>query len=71
MQNSIFDVVLAWTNDLSIAQAEARTLTTFAAGTIFGAVVLWGQHRYPDESIEQLADQIMPLLTAGVGHYTD
>ena len=71
MQNSIFDVVLAWTSDLDITQAEARTLTIFTAGTIFGAVALWGQHGYPDESIEQLADQIMPLLTSGVVHYTD
>ena len=71
MQNCIFDVVLAWTGDLNIAQAEARTLTIFTAGTIFGAVALWGQHGHPDESIEQLAEQIMPLLTAGVSRYTD
>ena len=71
MQNCIFDVVHAWTGDLNIAQAEARTLTIFTAGTIFGAVALWGQHGYPDESIEQLADQVMPLLTVGVSQYTD
>lgn len=71
MQNCIFDVVLEWTRSLNIDPAEARTLAIFMVGTIFGVVALWGKDGYSDETIEQLTDQIMPLLMKGLGSYID
>ena len=70
MQNSIFDVVRAWTDDLGGSEAEARTLAMFAAGTIFGSVVLWGQSSYSKQTVNQLAEQLMPLLMNGVSQYS-
>jgi AcrR family transcriptional regulator len=71
MQNCIFDVVLDWTRSLNIDPVEAKTLAIFMVGTIFGVVALWGKDGYSDETIEQLTDQIMPLLMKGVGSYID
>lgn len=69
MQNSIHEIVLAWANDLNISKADADMLAMFTAGSIFGAVALWGQCSYGGLSIEQLADQIMPLLMNGLSSY--
>lgn len=71
MQNSIHEVVLVWANKLKISKTEAKTLTIFTAGAVFGAVALWGQQSDSKQSSDDLAHQIMPLLMEGIKQYTD
>lgn len=71
MQDSIHEIVLAWTNELMISKADAKTLAMFTAGAVFGAVALWGQQSDSRQSIDDLANQIMPLLMMGVRQYTE
>lgn len=73
MQNAIYDIMLTWTNALgttSDAAHQSETLAMFMAGTIIGTVTLWKQHAYPDTTVEQLADQMLPLLMDGVGRFS-
>ena len=71
MEHSIHEVVSLWANTLTISKAEAKTLAMFTTGAIFGAGLLWGQQSDNRQSIDELADQIMPLLMEGIGQYTD
>ena len=71
MQHSIHEVVSLWTNTLTISKAEAKTLAIFTTGAIFGAGLLWIQQSDNTQSIDELADQIMPLLMEGIRQYTD
>ena len=71
MEHSIYEVVSLWANTLTISKTEAKTLAMFTTGAIFGAVLLWRQQPNNTQSIEDLADQIMPLLMEGVQRYTD
>ena len=71
MQNSIHEVVSSWANTLTISKAEAKTLAMFTTGAVFGAVSLWGQQSDNTQSIDELADQIMPLLIESIRRYTD
>ena len=71
MQGSIHEVVSSWTNTLTISKAEAKTLAMFTTGAIFGAGLLWVQQSDNTQSIDELADQIMPLLMEGIRGYTD
>ena len=71
MQHSIHAVVSSWANNLTIAKAEAKTLATFTTGAIFGAGLIWVQQSENKQSIDDLADQIMPLLTEGIGSYIE
>lgn len=69
MQNSIYDVTLRWAENLPQTQRGERSPETVAmvsAGTIFGSVNLWGQDKR-GLTIDQLADEIMPLLMDGIG----
>ena len=71
MEQSIHEVVSSWANTLTISKAEAKTLAMFTTGAIFGVGILWGQQSDNTQSIDELADQIMPLLMEGIGRYTD
>ena len=71
MEHSIYEVVSLWANTLTISKAEAKTLAMFTTGAIFGAVLLWGQQSDNTQSIDELADQIMPLLMEGVRRHTN
>jgi AcrR family transcriptional regulator len=71
MQNSIHEVVSLWANTLTISKAEAKTLAMFTTGAVFGAGLLWIQQSDNTQSIDELADQIMPLLMEGIRQYTD
>jgi len=71
MEHSIHEVVSLWVNTLTISKAEAKTLAMFTTGAIFGAGFLWGQQSDNTQSIEEFADQIMPLLMEGIRRYTD
>ena len=66
MQNSIFEIVLGWADDVAVSKSEARTLAMFTAGAIFGAVVIWGQDINNRQRIEDLANEIMPFLIKGI-----
>ena len=66
MQNSILEIVSEWADDIAIPKSEARTLAMFTAGAIFGAVVIWGQQVDTRQSIEDLANRIMPFLIKGI-----
>lgn len=71
MQHIIYEIVLSWTNTLDISDTEAKTLAMFTTGAIFGSALLWGQQPDNTQSIEELADQIMPLLMEGIRPYID
>lgn len=71
MQGSIHEVVSSWTNTLTISKAEANTVAMFTAGAIFGAGLLWVQQSDNTQSIDELADQIMPLLMEGIRQHSD
>ncbi|MBV7337881.1 TetR/AcrR family transcriptional regulator [Chloroflexi bacterium TSY] len=71
MEHSIYEVVSLWASTLTISKAEAKTLAMFTAGAIFGAGLLWGQQSDNRQSIDELADQVMPLLMEGIRQYTD
>ena len=71
MEHSIHAVVSLWVNTLTISKAEAKTVAMFTTGAIFGAGLLWGQQSDKTQSIDELADQIMPLLMEGIRRYTD
>ncbi|MEM7343696.1 MAG: TetR/AcrR family transcriptional regulator [Chloroflexota bacterium] len=71
MELSIHEVVSSWVKTLPISEAEAKTVTLFTTGAIFGAGLLWGQQSGNTQSIDDLADQMMPLLMGGIGEYID
>ena len=71
MEYSIYEVVSLWANTLTISKADAKTLAMFTTGAIFGAVLLWIQQSDNTQSIDELADQIMPMLMEGIKQYTD
>lgn len=71
MEHSIYEVVSLWTNTLTLSEAEAKAVAMFTTGAIFGAGLLWGQQSDNRQSIDELADQIMPLLMDGIRPYTD
>ena len=71
MEQSIHEVVSSWADTLTISEAEAKTLAMFTTGAIFGSGIIWGQQSDNTQSIDELADQIMPLLMEGIGRYTD
>lgn len=70
MQISIYEVVSVWANTLTISKIEAKTVAIFTTGVIFGAVSFWGQESDNTQSIEELADEIMPLLMEGIRQHT-
>ena len=69
IQNSIYEIVLAWTDGLNISKVQAKTLAMFTAGAILGAIVLWSQDTQR-MNIDELADHIMPMLLDGARLYT-
>ena len=71
MQHSIHEVVSLWANTLTLPKAEAKTLAMFTTGAVFGAGLLWAQQPDNPQSIDELADQMMPLLMDGIRQYTD
>ena len=71
MQHSIHEVVSRWANTLTTSKAEAKALALFTTGTVFGAGLLWVQQSDDTQSIDELADQIMPLLMEGIKQYTN
>ncbi|MEO1290219.1 MAG: TetR/AcrR family transcriptional regulator [Chloroflexota bacterium] len=71
MQDSIHEIVMAWTSELMISKVAAKTLAMFTAGAVFGVVTLWGQQSDSRQRIDDLANQIMPLLMMGVRQYTE
>ncbi len=70
LQDSLYEAVLLWANTLEISKADAKALAMFTAGVVFGAVWQWGKQPDQQQSIEDLADQMMPLLTDGIRRYT-
>lgn len=67
MQHSIHEIVSDWANALTISREEAETVAMFTTGTIFGAILLWIQQPEDKQTVEDLADQMMPLLLDGIG----
>ncbi len=67
MQQSLHEVVSSWVGGLEISPEEANTVAMYTTGTIFGAVLIWIQQTEGKQSIEELADQMMPLLMEGIG----
>ncbi len=71
MQHSIHEVVSPWVNTLTISKTEAESLAMFTTGAVFGAGLLWAQQPDGTQSIDEFADQIMPLLMQGIRGYAD
>lgn len=43
----------------------------FMTGVIFGASLLWVQQPEGKQGIDEVADQMMPLLMEGISRYTN
>ena len=70
VQISLYDVILAW---VKAAPHPANgiapeTIAMVTSSAIFGSVMQWVQAGRP-LSAEQLTDQVLALLTSGLGMY--
>jgi len=68
LQETLYDTLARWAGRVTRSTEETEALAIVSSSAILGSVMRWQATKQP-RTAEELADLVLPQLTAGIGQY--